>query len=117
MEELLQKYRTVWDAWSSDRQAEMLADAIEEAASHLASLQAGLAEYRQKYYPEIAALETDIKATATGPIEAHGVKVAYRRGYTRTSWDNKALTGYAAAHPEILPFRSESEVAPVLGVR
>jgi len=40
------------------------------------------------------------------PIELSGVKCTLRKGYTRSSWDNKSLRGYAAAHPEI----KESEV-------
>jgi len=34
----------------------------------------------------------------------HG-KATYRRESERSSWDNKALLGYAAAHPEIEQFR------------
>jgi len=37
-------------------------------------------------------------------------KATYRRESERTSWDNKALLGYAAAHPEIEQFR---KVTPV----
>ena len=39
----------------------------------------------------------------------HG-KATYRRESERSSWDNKALLGYAAAHPEIEQFR---KVTPV----
>ncbi|HIP96538.1 MAG TPA: hypothetical protein EYH32_04905 [Anaerolineae bacterium] len=28
---------------------------------------------------------------------------------TRTSWDNRALNGYAAAHPEVLRFRRQTK--------
>lgn len=37
-------------------------------------------------------------------------KATYRRESERSSWDNKALIGYAAAHPEIEQFR---KVTPV----
>ena len=32
-------------------------------------------------------------------------KATYRKEYERASWDSKALTGYAAAHPEIEQFK------------
>jgi len=38
------------------------------------------------------------------------VSISYRKPSVRVSWDSKALEGYAAAHPEILPFRRESQV-------
>jgi len=39
----------------------------------------------------------------------HG-KATYRRESERSSWDNKALLGYAAAHPEIEQFRKLTPV-------
>ncbi len=39
-------------------------------------------------------------------------KVSFKKGYIRSSWDTKALTGYAAAHPEIEQFKKETEVEP-----
>lgn len=44
--------------------------------------------------------------------EVDGVKVSFRSGYVRSSWNNKSLRGYAAAHPEIMEFVKESEVSP-----
>lgn len=37
-------------------------------------------------------------------------KATYRRESERSSWDNKALLGYAAAHPEIEQFRKVTVV-------
>lgn len=37
-------------------------------------------------------------------------RATYRKPSIRTSWDNKALNGYAAAHPEIEQFRKEANV-------
>jgi len=37
-------------------------------------------------------------------------KATYRREPERSSWDNKALLGYAAAHPEIEQFRKLTPV-------
>ena len=56
-------------------------------------------------------LETGEKADVTG------VTVTIRNGYTRQSWDGKALTGYAAAHPEIMQFCKESAVSPSVALK
>jgi hypothetical protein len=48
----------------------------------------------------------------------HGAVVAtYRNGYTRQSWDGKALKGYAAAHPEIEQFCKETSIAPSVSIK
>ena len=60
-------------------------------------------------------LEKDIKAHVleTGETgDVPGVTVSIRNGYIRTSWNGKALEGYAAAHPEIEQFKSVSETGP-----
>lgn len=42
-----------------------------------------------------------------------GSKITYRKESVRTSWDTKALEGYAAGgHDEILQFKKETMVAP-----
>lgn len=66
------------------------------------------------------ALEKRIKAEllATGEKpDVDGVTVSYRNGYVRTSWDSKALAGYAAAHPEIERFRTEREIGPSVSIK
>ena len=63
----------------------------------------------------LKALEKEIKAHVleSGEVaEVDGASVSIRNGYTRTSWDGKALTGYAAAHPEIEQFCKRSEIKP-----
>jgi hypothetical protein len=46
-----------------------------------------------------------------------GSKVTYRKEHVRTSWDTKALEGYAAAgHDEILQFRKEKVVKPNVSI-
>jgi len=48
----------------------------------------------------------------------HGnVTATYRNGYTRESWNGKALKGYAAAHPEILGFCTSTEVGPSVSIK
>ena len=65
-------------------------------------------------------LEYHIKSEvlATGELlKIDGAETAFRKGYTRTSWDNKALRGYAAAHPEIMSFCKETEVGPSVQIK
>lgn len=50
-------------------------------------------------------------------IQVDGAKTAFRKSFTRSSWDNKALRGYAAAHPEILDFVKETEVGPTVSIK
>lgn len=58
------------------------------------------------------------RVKARGETVEHGnVKATYRQGYTRTTWDNKALDGFAAAHPEILPFRKETMTGPSVSIK
>ena len=48
-----------------------------------------------------------------GTVKGTGLMAVYAKG--RTSWDGKRLDGYAAAHPEILAFRSEGQ--PSVSIR
>lgn len=65
-------------------------------------------------------LEEQIKAHVketgeTGNVD--GVTVKIKNGYERTSWDGKALKGYAAAHPEIEQFMKVTTVAPSVTIK
>lgn len=69
---------------------------------------------------QLSAMEKAIKAHVleTGEVcEIDGAAVSIRNGYTRKSWDSKALTGYAAAHPEIMQFCKESEIGPAAVIK
>lgn len=74
----------------------------------------------QPHIDNMKALEKQIKAhlleTGEKP-DVDGVTVSFRRGYVRTSWDSKALNGYAAAHPEIEQFRTEREIGPSVSIK
>ena len=68
---------------------------------------------------KIKQLESEIKADVldTGEIpDVAGVTVKISSGYTRTSWDNKGLQGYAVAYPEVLQFRKETQIAPTVAI-
>lgn len=51
----------------------------------------------------------------TGDVE--GVTVSIRKGSTRTTWNGKALEGYAAAHPEIEQFKTVKESSPSVTIK
>jgi hypothetical protein len=60
-----------------------------------------------------------IKAALAAAVVAHGEtvkseygRVEYVRGGERVTWDGKALEGYAAAHPEVLKFKTVKAVDP-----
>lgn len=70
---------------------------------------------RAPYEARLATLSAaiiDLTRELGEAVEAEGIaRATYRSGYTRYSWDNRALEGYAAAHPEVLGLRKAAEVA------
>ena len=64
---------------------------------------------------QMTALEKDIRAHVLETGETHD-RITIRNGYTRVSWDNRALAGYAVDHPEIKQFAKESEVGPSVAI-
>lgn len=74
----------------------------------------------EPYLADLQALDEEIKAktiewgetVSTGDIEAQ-----YTKGYDKVTWNNKALDGYAIAHPEIVTFRKMSVVAPRVKIK
>jgi len=87
----------------------------------------GLMEQYEAMHVELAPLIEGMEAVKKEIVKrikergdglSHGnVTATMRSGYTRESWDGKALTGYAAAHPEILAFRTEREVGPSVTIK
>jgi hypothetical protein len=80
-------------------------------------IKAKMVEIDAKYSPRLEhleykkkALEDDLKASALfHEATIKGVYHAFTFVKGRTTWDNKSLEGYAAAHPEILAFRKIGE--------
>jgi len=107
LHELLQELRQMHDE---------RAEEIASLEADLAPLQNRIAYLRQPLEDlEEAIKEEAIRIAAT--TEAYGIKVSYRKGYTRTSWDGKLLDGFAMAHPEILAARKESTISPSASVK
>lgn len=99
-----------------EQQAEALAIAQEQALRDLLgdlypAYRAHVDDYDQRAN-EIASAIRDNEAglRQTAVTVGHTVVVShYRLQYQtgRVTWDNRALDGYAAAHPEILAFRKQ----------
>lgn len=89
----------------------------------LAGIKDALAEMEAEFAPKaeaisakIAALEAEVKAevlTAGATVKADSLQAVWSKG--RVTYDSKLLDGYAAAHPEIAPFRKEGE--PSVSIR
>ena len=73
--------------------------------------------------PLIDLLETKKKDLAAAvmeygkPVEHINIKAELREGYTRETWDSKALAGYAIAHPEIAVFNKSTTVKPTVAIK
>ena len=79
-----------------------------------------LEEALTKRKERLDALEKEIKIAVVE--EGHsergfGISVTFRSGYVRNSWDNDKLEGFAAVHPEILPFRKQTDVNPSVSMK
>jgi hypothetical protein len=86
-------------------------------------VQALLQDLEDLYAPQLATLALAIAARTTQvqasvltqrhSVTGHGLLAVYVPG--RAAWDDHALQGFAAVHPEILPFRTVG--APAVRVR
>ena len=87
-----------------------------EIKAQIAEIEAEFADNIQVVNGRAAALEAEVKAAvATNGASVKGdyLQAVYAKG--RTSWDTKALEGFAAAHPEIEKFRKTGE--PSVSIR
>lgn len=85
-------------------------------ADDLSALDAEYAPLTAAASQRAADLEERIKAAvveAGATVKGAALQAVYSK--PRTSWDSKALEGYAAAHPEIVAFRSVG--APSVSIR
>ncbi len=79
----------------------------EEIQAQLAEIEAERAETMKSVAAGIENVREQIKAAvlANGAtVKGSMFQAVYVKG--RDTWDTKALDGYAAAHPEIMPFRT-----------
>jgi hypothetical protein len=83
----------------------------------VADIDAVIAELQARRKAKVANIEGDIEAVTNlvksqvlsggATVKGTHYMAVYAKG--RVSWDNKALDGYAVAHPEILILRKEGE--------
>jgi len=104
-----------------------MGETIESLLEQLAMMTSGLQPLIQAQEAALAIaqaplnnLRNEIKKRVLIGMETIDTPVAratYRRESIRTSWDNKALNGYAAAHPELEQFRKESSVKASVSIK
>lgn len=78
-------------------------------AEHITPLQAQLDDIKVALSAAVIAGGETVK-TEYGRIE-------YVKAGERVSWDDRALLGFAVAHPEILQMRSTKETAPTTRIK
>lgn len=110
MDELLKRLRNISEAQSAAT-ADLLAK-IEALQNELAEISAPFEQAKTELMAELKPMAVAYGKTYKSEIGM----VKFRSGYIRYNWDSKALTGFAAAHPEILAFRSETQIAPSVNV-
>lgn len=82
-----------------------LAQVDEEQTQASAAIVAGINSLREQVKAAVIATGATVKGSMFQAVYVKG----------RDAWDVKALDGYAAAHPEILPFRTTG--APSVTIR
>jgi hypothetical protein len=87
--------------------------ATETLRTQIMDLEKQIEAISEPYDQQIADLQAkiaeEVKFTGKSFKCSYG-KATYRKEYERTSWDTKALMGYAATHPEIEQFKKTSLV-------
>jgi hypothetical protein len=83
--------------------------ATEELKTKIIELETELEALSEPYNRQIMDLQEKIEAEVKlqgSAFKCSYGKATYRKEYERSSWDSKALMGYAAAHPEIEQFKN-----------
>ena len=65
---------------------------------------------------KINLIKAHVKETGE-TAEVEGASISIRNGYTRVSWDSKALAGFAVVHPEINEFKTVREIGPSVTIK
>jgi uncharacterized protein YifE (UPF0438 family) len=82
------------------------ASVMEQVRAQLEALDAEFGEMLREADEEVSRLEGEVKEAvrAVGESVKHeGIRAVYMRG--RVTWDNRGMTRYAEAHPDVLEFR------------
>lgn len=96
---------------------QLLDDAIPaEVKARMAEIEAEFSGKAETAVQNIATLTDEIKAAVVNngsSVKGSFLHAVWTKG--RSSWDDKALTGYMVAHPEISAFRKEG--SPSVSIR
>ena len=90
------------------RKTQKLHDEVMRLEKEIERIRAPYEEQYEAIEKEVIqyALDTESK------FECDVAKVGYRKGYSRSSWDTKALTKYAEEHEELKGMKKTSFVEP-----
>ena len=113
---LLVNLRAQLDVMRIDYVTKIAAIIPDEIKAQLAEAEATYAENQAACSDAIRSLEVRILAEVLErgeTVKATGIMAVWNKG--RETWDGKSLTGYAAAHPEILAFKKVGE--PTVTIR
>lgn len=108
-------WRATFDAMQ-ERTAGIRAE-LAEIQDRLSSVEGPFRDTLAKIEAELYELTLEFVRETDERPEAEGVILKFTEGYTRSTWDGKALEGYAKAHPEILELKRQSFVKPRLNVQ
>ena len=101
------KFKELMDAYKAKNRA------VETIRYQIMALEKEMEGISNPYDETISILKTAIETEVLCNEKSFKCKlggVTYKREYTRASWDDKALIGYSAAHPEIEQFRKLSTI-------
>ena len=112
----LAEYRQQRSAIESEKQ-QLIDNLIPaEIREQIAAIEAEYAGRTSAVAANIESLESEIKdavKTSGETVKGDFLMAVYAKG--RTSWDDKGLSGFAKAHPEILEYRKQGE--PSVSIR
>ena len=109
----LAQLRAQADVLGLDKQAAIDSILTPSIRQQLADIEAEFAEEAETVNAKIADAEKAIKRAVKQlgkSIKGECLQAVFGK---RTSWDTRALNGYAAAHPEVLVFRKESRFVSI----
>ena len=98
------------DRLAGDKQALVDQVLTPEVRARLAEIEAEFESKSETAGGKIATLEAEIKADVLAQgetVKGGKFQAVWNKG--RQSWDDKGLTAYAEAHPEVMQFRKQGE--------
>ena len=112
----LAELRAQRDLLELDRRAALDTLLTPEIRQQMAEIETEYAPKSDAVNGRINVLEQSVKAAVAAygaTVKGEWLQAVYAKG--RAAWDDKALSGYAAAHPEIEQFHTQG--APTVSIR